>query len=126
MGVNVRCEICGTIIRRVETSKIHTIKEDELCDGCHKKVDEIFQDYKKGEEKFTTALNKLNVEAEKQVKRINVEVENLYKEFKVTFTKSHNELKELHGRYLRDMKSLFTTTSAELNHKIMKVGRYLR
>ena len=126
MGVNVRCEVCGKFIRRVEIGNIGSIQTDEICDECDKQIRIIYQEYKECIKKYNAALTKLNDQSSKEYKRINYRVENLYKEFKKEFDKSNEQLKKTHKKYMDDIQSLFTTTNAEIGDKIRAMGRYFK
>jgi len=126
MAVDVRCEICNRLIRRVEIKHVSSIQPDEICDECNKQVGDIYKDFEEGVLKFKIFLSETNAESLKKYKRINYRVENLYKEFKDEFDKSNRQLKKTHERYLNDIQGLFITTNAEIGDKIRKMGRFFK
>lgn len=126
MAVDVRCEICSRLIRRVEIKDIHSVGRDEICDECNKQVGMIYKDFEDSVAKFKAFLSETNAESAKEYKRINYKVENLYKEFKEAFEKSDRQLKKTHEKYMNDIQSLFTTTNAEIGDKIRKMGRFFK
>jgi len=126
MGVNVRCEVCGTFIRRVETKDIGSIQTDEICDECDKKIKAIYMDFEETVAKFKIALNTLNTLSEKEFKTINSSAEKLYKDFITEFGRSNLNLKRTHEKYTNDIQGLFNTTNAEIGDKIRKMGRFFK
>ena len=126
MGVNVRCEVCGKFIRRVEIKYITSIKEDEICDDCDKKVREIHKDFEENIAKFKGKLGELNIKSKKEFIAINTKMENLKKEYGEKFEKMNHLLNQTYKNYIDEMEGLARTTRAELGDKIMRMGRFFK
>lgn len=126
MGVNVRCEVCGIFIRRVETRYVASIKEDEICDDCDKKIRTIYSDFEKSIAKFKKELGELNAKSIKDFKDANKDLNNLKKECDDKFKKMNHILNQTYENYINEMQCLMRVTKAELGDKIMKMGRFFK
>jgi len=126
MGVNVRCEVCGRFIRRVEVKYLDSIKEDEICDDCDTKLRKLHANFEKSVEKFKQKLGELNNKSEKEFKLVNSKIKNLKEECDEKLEKMNDLLNQTYKNYIDEMEGLARTTRAELGDKIMRMGRFFK
>jgi len=124
--VNVRCEVCGRFIRRVEVKYLDSIKEDEICDDCDTKLRKLHANFEKSVEKFKQKLGELNNKSEKEFKLVNSKIKNLKEECDEKLEKMNDLLNQTYKNYIDEMEGLARTTRAELGDKIMRMGRFFK
>ena len=124
--MNVRCEVCGRFIRRVEVKYLDSIKEDEICDDCDTKLRKLHANFEKSVEKFKQKLGELNNKSEKEFKLVNSKIKNLKEECDEKLEKMNDLLNQTYKNYIDEMEGLARTTRAELGDKIMRMGRFFK
>jgi len=99
MAVKIHCSICDKYIMDVDKYELQKLSGEEICDKCERKVKKIYGELDKMTDEFKKELTLLNNR----------------------MVKTYNSLNKIYEKYNSDIKSFYTTRTAELDNRMKDV-----